>query len=1091
MQTKLSRYFEGIIEAAWLAAVILIPIFFNIYSSRIFEPDKIAILRTLALVILAAWVIKIVDEGRVRWEIIGREESIWKSIRSIPLAIPVISLAIVYIVATLFSVTPRVSLFGSYQRLQGTYTTLSYLVLFAAIAGNLRKREQVGRLITTLVLVSLPISLYGVLQRYQIDPVPWGGNVSRRIASNMGNSIFVAAYLIMVFPLTIGRIVESFTAILRDSERMWSQVARATIYVFIASLQLIALYMSGSRGPALGWMAGTFFMVMLLSLYWRKRWLTVSFVVIGALVGIFLIIFNIENGPLEKLRESPAIGRFGLLLDPESNSALVRKYIWEGAYDLVSPHEPLQFPDGDGDIFNFLRPLIGYGPEAMYVAYNSFYPPELGHVEKRNASPDRSHNETWDSMVITGGVGLAVYIAVFISVFYFGLKWIGLIQTKRFTILFFILSLGGGLIGAIGLSIWRGVEYLGVGLPFGVAMGLLAYMTIIALIGSYPPTNTPEERGRALVLIALLSAIIAHFLEINFGIAIVATRTYFWTYAALMLVVGYILPKYEADHLKLGTNGEVREDQKPADEKRRGAKAAKGRPKRTERSNAPLLGNQPAWVRVALIGGILTGLILTTLGYDFITNSKRYTSVPTILVSSVTRLPNRDNALSYGVLAMVSVTWLAIVIVYTAENDHLREGKTWLKAFAITLGSSLGVFMIYWFLHAAKLAALAAFVPANQQDIINQVSNIGGLLTNFYIYAFALIFLLAFFLPAEWPYRGTSWSSAGLVAVPLALIAVIVLAYLTNIKIIQADIAFKMAEPFTKNGQWAVATILYKRALELAPNEDHYYLFLGRSYLEQAKLAETPEEQEDLIRQAESDLKVAQKINPLNTDHTANLGRLYSWWAGRATDGAERTQRGEVAASHYQMATTLSPNNPTLWDEWAILYFDVLRQPEAALERLNQSLKLDAEFSWTQSLLGDYYARLARAEKDTAKKAELLEKAISHYEESVRVATNKENAQKLSSLVALGNLNIEIANLDPQNIDQERVKRAIDAFEAAVELNPKSSDLWKIEETIARLYAQLGDLANALIHAQAAFEAAPDDQKEKVEALISQIQTLP
>ena len=95
------------------------------------------------------------------------------------------------------------SLLGSYQRLQGTYTTLSYLVIFAAIAGNMRKRNQLERLITVMILTSLPVALYGVLQKFRIDPVPWGGDTSRRIASNMGNSIFVAAYLVMVFPLHI------------------------------------------------------------------------------------------------------------------------------------------------------------------------------------------------------------------------------------------------------------------------------------------------------------------------------------------------------------------------------------------------------------------------------------------------------------------------------------------------------------------------------------------------------------------------------------------------------------------------------------------------------------------------------------------------------------------------------------------------------------------------------------------------------------------------------------------------------------------------------------------------------------------------
>ncbi len=60
MTHKISRFCDGLIEAAWIAAAIITPLFFNIFSFRIFEPDKITILRCLAILILAAWVIKVV-----------------------------------------------------------------------------------------------------------------------------------------------------------------------------------------------------------------------------------------------------------------------------------------------------------------------------------------------------------------------------------------------------------------------------------------------------------------------------------------------------------------------------------------------------------------------------------------------------------------------------------------------------------------------------------------------------------------------------------------------------------------------------------------------------------------------------------------------------------------------------------------------------------------------------------------------------------------------------------------------------------------------------------------------------------------------
>ncbi len=209
-------------EAAWLVALIVIPLFFNIYSSRIFEPDKISLLRSLSLVILGAWLVKLVDEGRLQWDRVPREDTWLKTLWKTPLLAPVTAIAMVYLLATVLSVVPRISFFGSYQRLQGFYSTFSYLVIFAGLVANLRRRAQVDRIITTAILVSLPISMYGVLQRFEIDPVPWAGNVTRRIAANMGNAIFVAAYLIMVTPLTIGRIVEF---VRRDSEReVWQPV---------------------------------------------------------------------------------------------------------------------------------------------------------------------------------------------------------------------------------------------------------------------------------------------------------------------------------------------------------------------------------------------------------------------------------------------------------------------------------------------------------------------------------------------------------------------------------------------------------------------------------------------------------------------------------------------------------------------------------------------------------------------------------------------------------------------------------------------------------------------------------------------------
>jgi hypothetical protein len=135
---------------------------------------------------LGAWIVKLIEQGGVRWVKLEWKGSLIKSLLNIPMLMPAFGLAAIYIVSNIFSVTPRVSFWGSYQRLEGTYTTLSYLMVFAVLIGNLRRREQVERLVTTIILASLPMSIYGILQRNMIDPVPPGRQCINRIASNMG-----------------------------------------------------------------------------------------------------------------------------------------------------------------------------------------------------------------------------------------------------------------------------------------------------------------------------------------------------------------------------------------------------------------------------------------------------------------------------------------------------------------------------------------------------------------------------------------------------------------------------------------------------------------------------------------------------------------------------------------------------------------------------------------------------------------------------------------------------------------------------------------------------------------------------------------
>ena len=122
----------------------------------------------------------------------------------------------------------------------------------------------------------------------------------------------------------------------------------------------------------------------------------------------------------------------------------------------------------------------------------------------------------------------------------------------------------------------------------------------------------------------------------------------------------------------------------------------------------------------------------------------------------------------------------------------------------------------------------------------------------------------------------------------------------TNLNVIIADIYYKNGDAYDKSGRWDGSVPAYQQALKLAPSQDFYYLFLGRAYMELAKRVADAQRapatytvndlmtmtsaqlqrmsRQDMLNASLTSLLEARRLNPLNTDHTANLGRLYRFW---------------------------------------------------------------------------------------------------------------------------------------------------------------------------------------------------------------------
>jgi tetratricopeptide (TPR) repeat protein/O-antigen ligase len=1121
-KSKLQSWCEGVIEAGWLAALIVAPLFFNVYSSRVFEPDKISLIRTISLIMLLAYLIKLADGGRA-WLPGQRSENVepaadpggddrpwYRRMLQIPFLLPVLLLILAYLVSTLFSVAPAVSWWGSYQRLQGTYSFLSYIIIALLTVAHLRQPEQLRRLQHAIIITSLPIAIYGVIQHIGIDPLPWGGDVQTRVSGNAGNPIFLSAYLIMAFFLTLERIYSSFAYLLtvdNDADEGTEKtgpdhdVAGALIggsYLFILIIQILAIVWTQSRGPQLGLLAGFYIFILLLLSGLRPRnyrfW-TASWVGLGVVGALFLVLIN--TTPVgASLSQIPYLERMTTILETDGGTGRVRVLIWGGVAEMIAPHDPLIFPDGQPDRINPIRPLVGYGPETMWVAYNSFYPPDLAQLEARNASPDRAHNETWDSLAITGIFGFVAYVLLFMAIFYWSLRWLGLIASRRDLLLFLGFWLGGGVLLSVVFYFYdQSWDFFGVALPTGFILGLIAYVTVAVFL--HPEARIErEDRRRQLLIVAILATITAHYIEIHFGIAIAATRTYFWILTAVLLAVG--MRWLEPEPFAVGS-------QSPAPASSGKTSTRKGRTRRQSDGEGGT---------TFLPGTVMPDLmVMLSLAFLYTTNFQGLTSTFGILGRSLsTRMSDGMAVSSPGILFLLIFTWLMAATVGISSAALRRStpthGQWWLRSYLKYSGILWGGWLLYGLIQAGRLVPGAA-----GGDLAAQLNHIAG---HFTLYTWVVItWALGAGVVFAWPYLNERRAGLGRALVSLTggtILAVIIFAIVSsvNVALVRADIFYKQGQQFDSSGDWISSAELYRRALAVRPTEDHYMLFLGRALLEQAKrapeedrlvvpqtmdvtnvLSLSPQEisqmgSHDLLRAAEAILQAAQEVNPLNTDHTANLARLYRSWADLESDPVMQMARPEQSLEYYEVATMLSPNAAHLWNEKGGALVILGRTDEA--ERVYQhSLSIDSRFEITYMLLAGLYEQEGRSEDLIA----LLEQGLEVRPTSSQIRNYlgivQARAGQVEEALATNLASIERDPNDPtalRNIAilyrdltqyEESIRWAQQGLAVAQQQNWSAQLRIDMHRLLAEVYGRQGEGEEVLAQYEAMHRLSPDD----------------
>jgi tetratricopeptide (TPR) repeat protein len=200
----------------------------------------------------------------------------------------------------------------------------------------------------------------------------------------------------------------------------------------------------------------------------------------------------------------------------------------------------------------------------------------------------------------------------------------------------------------------------------------------------------------------------------------------------------------------------------------------------------------------------------------------------------------------------------------------------------------------------------------------------------------------------------------------------------------------------------------YQQAVAAQPNQDMYYLWMGKTYIDEAQYYLAVGNKTDAATQftnAQQALLTAHGINPYNADHPMNLGRMYHGWAAEIDPS-----KWALADKYFRIGTGLAVTNGRDWDEWGSTDMDqTQRRPgltaaqrtalyRQALGEFQHACRVDDQLGDARVLRGNAYAALGMNKEAAASYAEALK--VGGFEQFAAPAPGLASPAAVQNLVA-------------------------------------------------------------------------------------------
>ncbi|HDL74949.1 MAG TPA: hypothetical protein ENH06_01010, partial [bacterium] len=304
-----------------------------------------------------------------------------------------ISFLLLLFLATIFSLNPSFSFWGSPYRAGGFLNSLFY-VIFSVLAFLILKKNDWKKIWNFSFIIGILVALIAIFQQFNLfsnilisDPT--------RPASTVGGPIFLAIYLLLLSFLAL-----SFG--LKEKNSIKKLFYLSTVAFFLFTIILI----TQTRAAFIGLTIGFLWFLLFYPIFSKKlTYLKISFIIILLLAAFGVFYINTRSKLPRFFEENKVLNNFTQRLSISNALSDVRFSGWIILSKAVKS-----------------KPLLGYGPENLSIGFDKYYNLSIPNLTYSFGPGtgwwDRAHNFVFDISVTSGIPTLLIYLLLLSTIFW-------------------------------------------------------------------------------------------------------------------------------------------------------------------------------------------------------------------------------------------------------------------------------------------------------------------------------------------------------------------------------------------------------------------------------------------------------------------------------------------------------------------------------------------------------------------------------------------------------------------------------------------------------------------------------------------------